>query len=182
MPAAELSEQISVAGREASGTGNMKFMMNGALTIGTMDGANVEIYEAVGEENMFLFGLRTPEVKQLIASGYNPLSFYQNDPWISRILNALQQGIGRSGGFCVSYPDIVNSLILGHGPGTADPYLVLADFTDYCRAHQDVDRLYRNSDEWNRRAMINVANSSIFAADRSIQDYSDRIWHLKKLR
>lgn len=182
MPAAELSEQISVAGREASGTGNMKFMMNGALTIGTMDGANVEIYEAVGEENMFLFGLRTPEVKQLIASGYNPLSYYQNDPWISRILNALQQGIGRSGGFCVSYPDIVNSLILGHGPGTADPYLVLADFTDYCRAHQDVDRLYHHKDEWNRRAMINVANSSIFAADRSIQDYSDRIWHLKKLR
>lgn len=182
MPAAELSEQISVAGREASGTGNMKFMMNGALTIGTMDGANVEIYEAVGEENMFLFGLRTPEVKQLLAGIYNPLSYYQNDPWISRILNALQQGIGHSGGSCVTYPDIVNSLILGNGPGTADPYLVLADFTDYCRAHQDADRLYRNAGEWNRRAMINVANSSIFAADRSIQDYSDRIWHLKKLR
>ena len=157
-------------------------MMNGALTIGTMDGANVEIYEAVGEENMFLFGLRTPEVKQLLAGIYNPLSYYQNDPWISRILNALQQGIGHSGGSCVTYPDIVNSLILGNGPGTADPYLVLADFTDYCRAHQDADRLYRNAGEWNRRAMINVANSSIFAADRSIQDYSDRIWHLKKLR
>ena len=121
MPAADLSEQISVAGREASGTGNMKFMMNGALTIGTMDGANVEIYEAVGEENMFLFGLRTPEVKALKDSGYNPLTYYQNDPWISRILNAMQQGIGRSGGSSVAYPDIVNSLIVGNGPGTADP-------------------------------------------------------------
>lgn len=181
MPAADLSEQISIAGREASGTGNMKFMMNGALTIGTMDGANVEIYEAVGEENMFLFGLRTPEVRNLQASGYNPLSYYQNDPWISRILNAMQQGIG-SDGNTVSYPDIVNSLIIGHGPGTADPYMVLADFEDYCRAHRDADALYRDQDEWNRRAMINVSNSSIFAADRSIQDYSDRIWHLKKLK
>lgn len=181
MPAADLSEQISIAGREASGTGNMKFMMNGALTIGTMDGANVEIYEAVGEENMFLFGLRTPEVRNLQASGYNPLSYYQNDPWISRILNAMQQGIG-SDGNTVSYPDIVNSLIIGQGPGTADPYMVLADFEDYCRAHRDADALYRNQEEWNRRAMINVSNSGIFAADRSIQDYSDRIWHLKKLK
>ncbi len=181
MPAADLSEQISIAGREASGTGNMKFMMNGALTIGTMDGANVEIYEAVGEENMFLFGLRTPEVRNLQASGYNPLSYYQNDPWISRILNAMQQGIG-SDGNTVSYPDIVNSLIIGQGPGTADPYMVLADFEDYCRAHRDADALYRDQEEWNRRAMINVSNSGIFAADRSIQDYSDRIWHLKKLK
>ena len=181
MPAADLSEQISIAGREASGTGNMKFMMNGALTIGTMDGANVEIYEAVGEENMFLFGLRTPEVRNLQASGYNPLSYYQNDPWISRILNAMQQGIG-SAGNTVSYPDIVNSLIIGQGPGTADPYMVLADFEDYCRAHRDADALYRDQEEWNRRAMINVSNSGIFAADRSIQDYSDRIWHLKKLK
>ncbi len=125
---------------------------------------------------MFLFGLRTPEVRNLQASGYNPLSYYQTDPWISRILNAMQQGIG-SNGNTVSYPDIVNSLIIGQGPGTADPYMVLADFEDYCRAHRDADALYRDQDEWNRRAMINVSNSSTLPADRSIQDYSDRIWH-----
>ncbi|MBQ7064789.1 MAG: glycogen/starch/alpha-glucan phosphorylase [Firmicutes bacterium] len=181
MPAAELSEQISVAGREASGTGNMKFMTNGALTIGTLDGANVEIAEAVGEENIFLFGMHADEVKQLAANGYNPLSYYQNDAWLSRILNALQQGIGREG-HVVRYPDIVNSLILGNGHGTADPYMVLADFADYCRAHCDVDNLYRDQDAWNRKAIINVANSSIFASDRSIQDYSERIWHLRKLK
>lgn len=181
MPAADLSEQISIAGREASGTGNMKFMMNGALTIGTMDGANVEICEAVGEENMFLFGLRAQEVKELQDKGYNPLSYYQNDPWISRILNAMQVGIGRSGGACVSYPDIVNGLILGNDHTVPDPYMVLADFEDYCRAHQEADQLFRNKDEWNRKAMINVANSAMFAADRSIEDYNEKIWHLKRL-
>lgn len=180
IPAAELSEQISVAGREASGTGCMKFMVNGAVTIGTLDGANVEIAEAVGEDNMFIFGLRANEVKQLAANGYNPLVYYQNDPWLSRILNMLQQGIGR-GSSLSHYPDIVNSLILGSGSGSADPYMVLADFADYCRAQNEASRVYRNPAEWNQMAIMNTARFPIFASDRSIKEYSRDIWGLKPL-
>ena len=180
MPAANLSEQISIAGREASGTGNMKFMLNGALTIGTMDGANVEICEAVGEENMFIFGLRKDEVRILLQDGYSPMKYYQDDLWIARIINAIQHGFGLPGGRTVSFPDITNSLILGSN-GSADPYMVLADFEDYCRAQREADQQYKNKALWNQKAIINVAESHIFAADRSVQDYNDRIWHLTKL-
>lgn len=177
IPAANLSEQISTAGREASGTGNMKFMLNGALTIGTLDGANVEICEQVGEENMFLFGLKTPEVNELIRHGYNAMSYYQNDPWIARVLLAMTQGLGAPG-HTVAFPDIANSLILNGYGNIADPYLVLADFEDYCRAQTEASKLFLDTKEWNRRALINTARSYIFAADRSVHDYDDRIWHL----
>lgn len=181
MPAANLSEQISIAGREASGTGNMKFMLNGALTIGTMDGANVEICESVGEENMFIFGLRKDEVRNLFQNGYHPMEYYQNNLWISRIMNAIQHGIGRPGGPSIAFPDIVNSLIIGNNGNGADPFMVLADFEDYCRAQREADQQYKNPALWNRKAILNVAGAHIFAADRSVQDYNERIWHLTKL-
>ena len=181
MPAANLSEQISTAGREASGTGNMKFMLNGALTMGTMDGANIEICEAVGEENMFIFGLRKDEVLELQRNGYNAMAYYQNDPWLSRVLNAIQNGVGRPGGPSVAFPDIVNSLIIGNGYGTADPYLVLADFADYHRAQKQAGEQYKDIKKWNEKAIINVAGAHVFAADRSVQDYNERIWHLTTL-
>ncbi len=180
MPAANLSEQISTAGREASGTGNMKFMLNGAITIGTMDGANVEIAREVGEENMFIFGLRTPEVNELIRHGYNAVSYYQNDPWIARILMAMTQGIGAPGR-TIAFPDLANSLIMNSAGNIADPYLVLADFEDYCRAQNEADALYRDVTAWNRKGLVNTAKAGIFAADRSVLEYDERIWHLTHL-
>ena len=181
MPAANLSEQISTAGREASGTGNMKFMLNGALTIGTMDGANIEICESVGEENMFIFGLRKDEVLDLQRNGYNAMYYYQQNAWLSRILNSIQNGIGRADGPQVSYQDIVHSLIIGNDYGTADPYLVLADFEDYCRVQRIAGEQFKDAKTWNQKAIINVAGAHIFAADRSVQDYNERIWHLTTL-
>ncbi len=180
MPAANLSEQISTAGREASGTGNMKFMLNGAITIGTMDGANVEIAREVGEENMFIFGLKTPEVNELIRQGYNAMNYYQDNAWIARILMAISTGIGAPGR-TVAFPDIVNSLVMNSYGNMADPYLVLADFEDYCRAQNAADALYRDSLAWNRVGLINTAKSGIFAADRSVLEYDERIWHLTHL-
>ena len=181
MPAANLSEQISTAGREASGTGNMKFMLNGALTIGTLDGANVEICQEVGKENMFLFGLRTEQVNDLIRHGYSPMSYYQNNPWISRILTAMMQGIGAPGR-TIAFPDIANSLLLAGSGNIADPYLVLADFEDYCRAQREASALYLQPEEWNRKAILNTAKAGIFAADRSVLEYDERIWHLTHLK
>ncbi len=181
MPAANLSEQISTAGREASGTGNMKFMLNGALTIGTMDGANIEICESVGEENMFIFGLRKDEVLDLQRNGYNAMYYYQQNAWLSRILNSIQNGIGRADGPQVSYQDIVHSLIIGNDYGTADPYLVLADFEDYCRVQRIAGEQFKDTKTWNQKAILNVAGAHIFAADRSVQDYNERIWHLTTL-
>ena len=180
MPAANLSEQISTAGREASGTGNMKFMINGAITIGTLDGANVEICEQVGKENMFLFGMLTEEVNTLLRHGYNAMQFYQNNSWINRVVSAIQNGVGRPG-HEIAFPDIANSLLFNNTGNVADPYLVLADFEDYCRAQREADRVFRNKDEWNKKAVINVAQAGIFAADRSVLDYDERIWHLTHL-
>lgn len=180
MPAANLSEQISTAGREASGTGNMKFMLNGAITIGTLDGANVEIYEKVGKENIFLFGLLTEQVNNLLRHGYNPMEFYQNDAWINRVVSAIQHGIGRPG-HEIAFPDLANALLFHSAGNVADPYLVLADFEDYCRAQREVDTVYRDKQAWNQKAMINVAKAGIFAADRSVLDYDERIWHLTHL-
>lgn len=180
MPAANLSEQISTAGREASGTGNMKFMINGAITIGTLDGANVEICERVGKENMFLFGMLTEEVNTLLRHGYNAMQFYQNNSWINRVVSAIQNGVGRPG-HEIAFPDIANSLLFNSTGNVADPYLVLADFEDYCRAQREADRVFRNKDEWNKKGIINVAQAGIFAADRSVLDYDERIWHLTHL-
>ena len=171
MPAADISEQISLAGTEASGTGNMKLMMNGALTLGTMDGANVEIYDEVGPDNIFIFGMKADEVDQLKAQGYNPQALYNGNPHIHRAVDMLFKGFdGRS------FADIATSLT------TRDPYMVLADFEDYCRAQQVSAEAYRDKTRWNRMALLNTAGSGVFAADRSIRDYSDRIWHCRPVQ
>ena len=176
MPAAEVSEQISIAGKEASGTGNMKFMMNGALTIGTMDGANVEICEAVGRDNIFIFGMETPEAEALAASGnYEPMLIYQNDPVIHRVLDQLIRGFGDG----VDYTDIANLLLHGGNGGPADRYMSLKDFSSYAEAQQRVSEAYRDQEKWNRMALMNIANSGRFAADRSIAEYAQNIWRVK---
>ncbi len=171
MPAADISEQISLAGTEASGTGNMKLMMNGALTLGTLDGANVEICQSVGEENMFLFGMRTEEVEERKRNGYDPRYFYNNNADIHRAIDFMYQGFeGRN------YSEIAGSLT------SKDPYMVLADYADYARAQEESGRLYKDQDAWARMAMLNTAGSGIFASDRSIRDYNDRIWHAKSVK
>ncbi len=164
IPASEISEQISLAGTEASGTSNMKFMINGALTLGTLDGANVEIHDAVGEENMFLFGMTTPEVVKLKSSGYNPMNYYTNNPVIKKAIDELNfSGFGH----------IAKNLT------EQDPYMVLADFKDYAEAQKHASKLYANKDLWNKISLTNIANAGIFAADRSIKDYAEGIWGLK---
>ncbi len=180
MPAAEVSEQISTAGREASGTGNMKFMLNGAITIGTYDGANIEIYDRVGDDNFFLFGMKTDQVNNLLRHGYNAMQYYTNNQWITRVVNAIRSGVGRPG-HEVAFPDIANSLLFNSTGNVADPYLVLADFEDYCRAQNHSAKVYRDQSRWNRMAIMNTAKSGDFAADRSVLQYDERIWHLTHL-
>ncbi len=176
MPAAELSEQISVAGKEASGTGNMKFMINGALTIGTMDGANVEIHERVGDENIFIFGLRANEVKDLWMQGYHPTTYYNNDLRIKHIIDGLRMGFnGRS------FEEIANSLTLGIN-AVADPYMVLADFASYRDAHDNVDKTYNDKYRWGKMSIVNIAKAGFFAADRSVEEYAKRIWNIAKIK
>ena len=165
MPASELSEQISLAGKEASGTGNMKFMMNGALTIGTMDGANVEMCELAGRENMFIFGMSAEEAAQLEAGGYNPISIYESNATTKRILDFM-----RTAG--EGYSDIVHSLL------SADTYRLLADFPGYAAAQQLAEQSYRDPKHWNRMSLYNIAASGHFAADRSIGEYAGNIWHV----
>jgi starch phosphorylase len=167
MPAADISEQISLAGTEASGTGNMKLMINGAVTLGTMDGANVEIYESVGEDNIIIFGMSTPEVEQLKKSGYNPTNYYHNNQEIHRAIDfANNQGI--NGKF---FPEVTATLI------HHDPYMVLADFADYRCAQKKAEALFLDRKTWNRMSLMNTAGAGIFAADRSINDYARDIWH-----
>ena len=170
MPAADISEQISLAGTEASGTGNMKLMMNGALTLGTLDGANVEICQSVGEENMFLFGMRTPEVEER-KPHYNPRWYYENNADIRRAIDFMYEGFGGR-----NYSEIANSLV------NKDPYMVLADYEDYARAQAESGRLYLDREAWAKKALLNTAGSGIFASDRSIRDYNDRIWHAKSVK
>ena len=173
MPASEVSQQISTAGKEASGTGNMKFMMNGALTVGTLDGANVEMHEVLGDENMFLFGLRADEVTQLKREGYVPQRMYNRDEKLRRCLDALRTGF-RDG---VSYDDLYQRLLFGAG-GSADEYLLLADFQSYCEAEKRMVSTYADPETWNRMSLHNIARSGIFAADRAVAEYADNIWHV----
>ena len=168
MPASEISEQISTAGKEASGTGNMKFMMNGALTIGTLDGANVEMHQQLGNENIFLFGLTTPEVASLKREGYHPMDYYLSNQNLKRVLDQISNGFSDG----VSYNDLADRLI--HN----DEYLLLADFDSYCQAHKRSIETYADREQWNRMSLINVARSGIFAADRSIADYAHDIWNV----
>ncbi len=168
MPSADISEQISLAGTEASGTGNMKLMMNGAITLGTMDGANVEIYDSVGKDNIFIFGMSSEEVENLKRTGYNPQMLYNNNPNLHRAIDVMFKGFGGR-----QFGEIAGSLT------SKDPYMVLADFEDYCRAQAESARVYQDSLAWAKKALLNTAGSGIFASDRSIQDYSDRIWHCR---
>ncbi len=173
MPASELSEQISLAGKEASGTGNMKFMMNGALTIGTLDGANVEMHEQVGDDNIFIFGLTARGVSKLRETGYYASDYYMNDPDLKWIMKLLNDGFADG----KSYNDLVRRLISGDGC-PADEYMLLADFESYKMAHKRVGEVYRDQKKWNRMSLVNIARSGVFAADRSIRDYAETIWNV----
>ena len=172
IPASEISEQISLAGKEASGTSNMKFMLNGAVTLGTVDGANVEIAEIVGEDNIFTFGLRADEVTRAWNEGYNGSKIYSSDPAVRRVVDRLKTGFAGE-----SFADIAAYLTIGAG-GVADPYMCLADFRDYLRAASDMDAAYRDPARFNRMALVNISGAGAFAADRSIREYAQNIWHL----
>ena len=174
MPASEISEQISTAGKEASGTGNMKFMMNGAITIGTMDGANVEMHEQLGDENIFIFGLRANEVERLKTQGYNSYEYYNANPILREVLGLISQGFSDG----KSYPDITNRLLYGQGC-PADEYLLLADFESYRHTQEQIAEAYQDHKAWNKMSLVNIARSGIFAADRSIAEYADNIWHVE---
>ena len=176
MPASEISEQISLAGKEASGTGNMKFMINGALTVGTLDGANVEMAEKAGEENIFIFGLKADEVKEIWANGYNSSYYYNRDADMRRIIEALIVGFNGT-----SFSEIANYL-LRRSP-VADPYMCLADYESYAQTQNRMSELYRNDKkEWNRMSLCNIAAAGYFSADRSIRDYAKNIWNLKPVK
>ncbi len=180
MPATELSEQISTAGKEASGTGNMKFMMNGAVTIGTMDGANCEIFDAVGAENIYIFGLTADEVERGYAN-YHAHEIYETDAAIRKALNQLIDGT-----LCPENPrmfqEIYHGLLFGDNGGMPDPYFVLKDLPQYLAAQMRIARDYTDKDLWLKKAVMNTASSGIFAADRTITEYNDQIWHLKPLK
>ncbi|MFB8893596.1 glycogen/starch/alpha-glucan phosphorylase [Microbacterium plantarum] len=175
IPAADLSEQISLAGKEASGTGNMKFALNGALTIGTDDGANVEIRELVGDDNFFLFGMSEPEVEELWAAGYRPGEFAQADDELRRALDLIGSGAFSEGDRSTFEPVVSNLLY-------DDRFMVLADYTSYIAAQERVDAAYADRDAWTRSAILNVARTGFFSSDRSIRDYIDRIWHTQPAR
>lgn len=168
MPASEISEQISLAGKEASGTGNMKLMLGGAITLGTLDGANVEITEAVGFENAFIFGMTTDEVQQTLQSGYNPDRYYHNNYLIKKAIDAMNTGIGGE-----TFTDIANSLRF------EDSYMVMADFDSYRDAQSKASNLYKDTLQWQKSSLINIASSGIFCADRAINDYARTIWGIK---
>ena len=165
MPASEVSEQISLAGTEASGTGNMKFMLNGAITLGTLDGANVEIADAAGHENEIIFGMLTPEVNALKGMGYHPNAFINGDNTAMAVLDFLEKGWNGE-----NFNEVTSNL------RNSDPYMVLADFKDYRRAQHDLQELYRDKQKWNHMSLKNISNAGIFSADRSIMDYARDIW------
>ena len=175
IPSAEISEQISLAGKEASGTGCMKLMMNGALTIGTLDGANVEMQAATGADNMYIFGLTAAEVESIWLRGYRSTEFYANNIGLSRIVNQLNIGFAGE-----SFANLASYLLSGEH-GIADPYLCLADYESYRRTHADMIRDYADKQKWNRMSLLNIAASGHFAADRSIEEYAQRIWNLQKM-
>ncbi len=175
IPAADLSEQISLAGKEASGTGNMKFALNGALTIGTDDGANVEIRQLVGDDNFFLFGMSEPEVEDLWARGYKPAEFYQRDDNLRHAIDLIASG-AFSGGDRSVFEPIVSNLLYD------DRFMVLADYSSYVAAQERVDAAYADQDAWTHAAILNVARCGFFSSDRSMRDYIDRIWHTPPTR
>ena len=174
IPATELDEQISQAGKEASGTGNMKFALNGALTVGTLDGANVEIRERVGAENFFLFGMTVDEVEKKYAEGYDPASYYEADPRLKQAIDLVADGTFSNGDRNAYSPLVADWL-------TKDWFMTLADFSAYMGIQSEIEALYADELEWNRKALLNVANSGYFSSDRSMEDYLERIWHTAPL-
>jgi starch phosphorylase len=172
--AADLSEQISTAGKEASGTGNMKFMMNGAVTIGTYDGANIEIMDAVGEENFFLFGLHAHEVEEL-RHHYNPQHYIDNDPDLAAVMQLLESGQFNSVEPGI-FEDIIATLKSPH-----DPWMTLADFRSYIDAQERAEQAWRDPDTWTRMSILNTAASGIFSTDRTIAEYNRDIWKLQPI-
>ena len=175
MPSAEVSEQISTAGKEASGTGNMKFMINGALTLGTLDGANVEMSEAVGLDNIYIFGLKTEEVNELWQSGYNASEFYNNNVKLQKVISALRKGYNGE-----SFSMIADYLLTNNR--VADPYMCMADFNDYQTARHKLESDYQNKMLWAQKSLINIASAGRFSADRAIREYADNIWNLKVIK
>jgi glycogen phosphorylase len=173
MPGADLSEQISTAGTEASGTGNMKLALNGALTIGTDDGANIEIRQNVGDDNIFIFGLRTPEVVALRQTGYQPMRWYESNPKLKAVLDAIAGG-AFSHDEPARYRGLVDSLLWG-----GDHYLLLADYAAYVETQQRVDALFRQSGDWAAKAIANVAGMGAFSSDRTIREYATQIWNIQ---
>ena len=171
IPAAEISEQISTAGKEASGTGNMKLMINGAVTLGTLDGANVEILDCVGRDNIFIFGMNANEVKNLWNSDYKSKRLYENNPRIRRAVDFIKGGFGVK-----NFDSIYNYLV------NADPYMVLADFESYCEAHERVNEAYGDKDRFLKMSLVNIANSGMFASDRSVKEYAKNIWHTNPVK
>ena len=176
MPAADISEQISMAGKEASGTGNMKFMMNGALTLGTLDGANVEMHTILGDENIFIFGLKAEEAESLSTPGtYRPMDYYEQNAMLHRVIDSLADGTLKG-----DVASIKKYLLDGDG-GTADPYLCLADFAPYIQAYERLEQLYADRDAWAEKAIMNTARSYFFSSDRSIEEYNREIWKLSRV-
>ena len=170
MPAADISEQISLAGTEASGTGNMKLMLNGAITLGTMDGANVEIHDAVGKDNILIFGMTTPEVNDLKRSGYVPQNYYNNNAEIHEIIEFINKGIGGK-----TFGEIGGTIVYH------DPYMVLADFADYRRMQKRAEEIWHDTARWDKMSLMNISGAGRFAADRAINEYAENIWHADKL-
>ena len=182
IPAAELSQQISTASKEASGTGCMKYMMNGAVTIGTMDGANVEMYEQVGQENIYIFGMRSDTVRDMYRERtYNPMTIFETNREIRQAMTQMIDGTLFPDNAGV-LQDLYHSLLLGDGGGMADSYFVLKDFGSYSMAQRRVDADYRDFDKWQKMAVVNTAMSGVFSSDRTIREYNDKIWHLTPLR
>ena len=175
IPATELSEQISTAGYEASGTGNMKFMLNGALTIGTMDGANVEMHEEVGSENIFIFGLSAEEVIEMKNSGYNPSKFYESDAELREVLDMINNDYFNPDEKSI-FQHLFNDLVT-----YGDNYLLLADYRSYVDTQDKVDELYRNRFEWTKKSILNTARSGKFSSDRTISQYAEQIWKIKPI-
>jgi len=173
IPAANLSEQTSTAGMEASGTGNMKFALNGAITIGTLDGANIEIREEVGEENIFIFGNTVDDVERMRHEGYNPANYYNGNEELKKAIDQIRDGF-----FNPDEPGIFDPIIeaLLH---KGDYFLVLADYEDYVKKQEEVEELYRDQAVWNKKAIYNTARVGKFSSDRTIRDYADEIWDIK---
>ena len=170
IPAAEISEQISLAGKEASGTGCMKLMLNGAITLGTADGANIEMMEEAGKENMFIFGLSASEAENLHNKGYHPSDYYNSSERLQQIVNSLSAGFDGQ-----SFAPMSEYLLVN------DPFMCMADFESYRNIHEEIMHTYGDREKWNRMSLMNIAGAGKFAADRSITEYAQRIWHLSRL-